>query len=425
MLTEQKLRKLKPKAKLYRAPDKNGLCVEVHPNGKKTWRYRYRFAGKATMATYGDYPDASLADARIAHAADIKMLRSGKNPNTERKAEKLRRKVANSNTFQGVAEDWLKRKQPEWTEKNEIKERGRLVNHVFPVIGKLPVAEVGVAHVRNVIDTIIKHGTIDTAHRVRQTMSCVFRFAIAHELASNDPAHALKDHLPSHRKQHYSHVTDSNLLGDLLRSIYGFTGQFPTACALRLAPMLLLRPGELRQGEWSEVDLDAAMWTIPAARMKLKKAIKLDPKALPHLVPLSTQAVSILRELHQFTGDGKFLFPGARDRKRPMSSATLNAALKRMGYESDVIQPHGFRHTASTALNEMARFLPQAIEEQLAHKKKGIEGVYNKARYLPARKEIMQAWADYLDDLRLGRPDCQPNGTAKDAVAIVPTATNF
>ena len=424
MLTENALRKLKPKATLYRKSDRNGLCLEIHPDGKKTWRYRYRFARKATMATYGNYPDVSLAEARTAHAADVKMLRSGKNPNTERKAEKLRRQIANSNTFQGIAEDWLKRKQPEWTEKNEIKERGRLVNHVFPFIGKLPIADVGVVHVGKVLDTIIKHGTVDTAHRVRQTMSCVFRFAVAHELASNDPAHALKDHLPAHRKQQYSHVTDSNLLGDLLRAIHGFTGQFPTACALKLAPMLLLRPGELRQGEWSEIDLDAAMWTIPAWRMKLKKAIKLDPKAPPHLVPLSTQVVSILRELHQFTGDGKFLFPGARDRKRPMSNATLNAALKRMGFDSDVIQPHGFRHTASTALNEMGRFLPQAIEEQLAHKKRGIEGVYNKAKYLPARKEIMQSWADYLDDLRLGRPIGQPDGTANDAIATIVAATN-
>lgn len=367
------------------------------------------------MATYGEYPDVSLADARVAHASDRKLLRGGKSPNVERKVEKLRRRMSNANTFKAVADDWLARKQADWTEKNAIKERGRLVNHVFPVIGILPISDVSVVHVRNVLDIILKHGTVDTAHRVRQTMSGVFRFAIAHELATGDPAHALKEHLPSHRKRHYSHITDPKQLVELLRAIHGFTGQFSTACALKLAPLLLLRPGELRQGEWSEIDLDAAMWTIPASRMKLRKAIKLDPKASPHLVPLSKQVVSILRDLHQFTGDGKFLFPGAQDRKRPMSNATLNAALKRMGFDSTVIQPHGFRHTASTALNEMG-FPSQAIEEQLSHKKRGIEGVYNKARHLPVRKRMMQAWSDYIDQLIDGS---QPIGSfIGDGVSI-------
>jgi len=393
MLTRTALAALKPREKDYPKADAHGLCIVVQPNGRKIWRYRYRFAGKARTLTLGDWPHVSLEEARRLRMAASDVLRSGRDPTAERKAETQRTLVAGASTFEAVGLEWLALKEHDWTEKNATKERGRLVNHVFPWIGKLPIAEIRTPEVRGILDRIVKHRNLDTAHRVRMTMSCVFRFAIAHERAERDPAAALADFLPTHRKKHFAHITDPKLLGDVLRAIHGFTGQYATGCALKLAPLVFLRPGELRQGEWAEVDLDGAMWTIPAARMKLNKAGKLDPSSPPHYVPLSRQALTILRELHALTGAGALTFPGVRDRNVPMSNATLNAALKRMGFDTDTIQPHGFRHTASTALHELG-FAPEAIEEQLSHRKRGVAGVYNKAKHLPARIKLMQAWAD-------------------------------
>lgn len=401
MLTRTALAALKPRDKDYPKADAYGLCIVVQPNGRKIWRYRYRFAGKARTLTLGDWPHVSIEQARRFRLAAADVLRSGRDPTAERKAETLRTRISAGDTFEAVAVEWLELKQHDWTDNNATKERGRLTNHVFPWLGKLPITEIRPAEVRSVLDRIVKHRNLDTAHRVRMTMSCVFRYAIAHERAERDPAHALADFLPAHRKKRFAHITDPKLLGELLRAIHGFSGQYVTACALKLAPLVFLRPGELRQGEWAEVDIANAVWTIPPARMKLAKAAKLDRSSEPHLVPLSRQAVAILRDLHALTGAGKLMFPGVRDRNQPMSNATLNAALKRMGFDTDTIQPHGFRHTASTALHEMG-FAPEAIEEQLSHRKRGVAGVYNVAKHLPARVKLMQAWSNYLDGLREG-----------------------
>ena len=400
-LTDTAIRKAKPESKPRRLFDGGGLYLEIAPNGGKWWRLKYRHAGKEKRLSLGTYPETDLKAARAKRDEARKLIAAGLDPSAERKAGTLRARSAGANTFESVALQWLELKQHDWTEKNAIKERGRLVNHVFPWIGKLPIAEVGTVEIRSILDRIVKGRNIDTAHRVRMTMSCVFRYAIAHERAERDPAAALADYLPAHRKKHFAHITDPTLLGELLRAIDGFSGQYATTCALKLAPMLFLRPGELRQGEWSEVDLDKALWAVPARRMKLNKASKLDPSSPPHLVPLSRQAVAVLRDLHALTGNGKLLFPGARHRDVPMSDATMNAALKRMGFDVDTIQPHGFRHTASTALNEMG-FPPEAIERQLSHRERGIAGVYNKAKHMPERVKLMQAWADYLDTLKNG-----------------------
>ena len=402
MLTEKKIRELSPKAKLYRHSDQRGLCIEIHPSGRKCWRYRFRFAGKATMASYGEYPLVTLAEARAAHASDIKILKAGKSPTLQRKLQKAEKSIAQGNTFSFVARLWLERQRRNWTANNYAKEEGRLRNHVLPYIGSLPVSEVGVVHIRQILERLDARGSLDTAHRVRQTTSAVFRYGIANEYGEKDPAEALRDYLPSHHKRNYSYITDARTLGELLRAIDGFSGCAPTKCALKLAPMLLLRPGELRQGEWAEVDLNSACWRIPPQRLKVPKSKKLSLSTPPHVVPLSRQAASILQELRLLTGHGKYLFPGARDPTKPMSNATLNAALVRMGFPREVIQPHGFRHTASTALNEMDRFPPHIIEAQLAHRKKGIEADYNKAQHLRTRLEIMQVWADHLDHLKLG-----------------------
>jgi len=401
MLTRTALAALKPRDKDYPKADAHGLCIVVQPNGRKIWRYRYRFAGKARTLTLGDWPRVSLEEARRMRMAAADVLRSGRDPTAERKADTQRTRVAAGDTFETVALEWLALKEHDWTENNATKERGRLVNHAFPWIGKLPIAEIRTAEVRGILDRIVKHRNLDTAHRVRMTMSCVFRFAIAHERAERDPAAALADFLPAHRKKHFAHITDPKLLGELLRAIHGFSGQYVTACALKLAPLVFLRPGELRKGEWVEIDFDAATWTVPPIRRKLNKAAKLDPTSPPHIVPLAKQALAILRELHALTGAGRLMFPGVRDINQPMSNATLNAALKRMGFGTDIIQPHGFRHTASTALHEMG-FAHEAIEEQLSHVKRGVAGVYNHAKHLPARAKLMQGWANYLDGLREG-----------------------
>ncbi|MBN8888511.1 MAG: integrase arm-type DNA-binding domain-containing protein [Rudaea sp.] len=400
-LTDTAIRQAKPTTKTRRMFDGGGLYLEIAPSGGKWWRLKYRHIGKEKRLSLGTYPETQLKIAREKRDEARKLIAQGMDPSAERKAEALRARILGANTFEAVALEWLELKRHDWTEKNEIKERGRLVNHCFPWIGKLPITEVGTVEIRGILDRIVKHRNLDTAHRVRQTMSCVFRYAVAHERAERDPAHALADFLPAHRKKHFAHITDPKLLGELLRAIHGFTGHYVTTCALKLAPLLFLRPGELRQGEWAEVDLDSALWTIPARRMKLAKAAKLDRDSPPHLVPLATQTVEILRELHALTGDCRLMFPGVRNRGLPMSDATMNAALKRMGFDTNTIQPHGFRHTASTALNEMG-FLPEAIERQLSHRERGIAGIYNKAQHMPERIKLMQTWADYLDTLRTG-----------------------
>ncbi|MFT3793033.1 MAG: integrase arm-type DNA-binding domain-containing protein [Rudaea sp.] len=399
MLTPSAVQNAKPQAKPYKLTDERGMFMLVQPSGAKWWRFTYRRpgTGKRNTLSLGTFPDVSLKRAREKRDEARALLADGIDPGERRKAEA----EAGEDTFEAVAEDWLALKARDWTQNNYVKERIRLFKHAVPWIGHMPIKDIGVSHVRSILDRVIKHGNIDTARRVRQTMSCVFRYAIAHERATNDPAHALVDFLPTHRKRNFAHVTDPARLGELLRAIYGYSGGYVVGAALKLAPLLLLRPGELRQGEWVEVDLDGALWAIPARRMKLKKAVKLDPTTPPHLVPLASQAVAILRELQLLTGQSKYLFPGARSRSVPMSNATMNAALKRMGFGTDVIQPHGFRHSGSTALHEIG-WSKDAIERQLSHKERGISGVYNKAQYMDERKKMMQAWADYLDGLRAG-----------------------
>lgn len=288
-----------------------------------------------------------------------------------------------------------------WVASQYNKEQRRLELHAFPWIGKTPIAELCAAEIRPLLDRLVKRDTLDMAHRLRQQISAVFRYAGRDDRVSRDPAGNLAGTLPEHTKRNYSTLTDPNDVAELLRSIEGFKGQFSTACALRLAPLLFVRPGELRAAEWVEVDLGTAQWRIPAARRKLKKKLKQDPNTPPHIVPLAKQAVAILHELQALTGHGKYLFPGARDAKRPMSNATINAALRRLGYDRETMTGHGFRHMASTLLNELG-WNPDAIERQLSHKGQGMRAVYNKAEYMEERRRMMQAWTDYLDTLKQG-----------------------
>lgn len=401
-LSDTTIRKAKAADKPQRLFDGGGLYLEIVPSGGKWWRLKYRFGGKEKRLSLGTYPDTGLADARERRDALRKLLAQGIDPGVQRKAEKAAGMERAANSFEAIAREWLAVKKPEWTAGQFAKECGRLENHAFPRIGALPIADIGVADVRPLFAHLVKQGHIEQAHRLRHQLSRVFRFAVATERASRDPAADLRDTLPARNPQNHPTITDPERVGELMRAINGFTGTFPVQCALKLASLWFCRPGEIRMAEWAHFDLDSAhpSYMVPPINRKLKKAAKENPTTPPHVVPLSRQALEILHDLRQVTGRGCYLFPGARDPKRHMSDGAINAALARLGYK-DVITGHGFRHMARTLLGEMG-WSPEALERQLSHKEPGVAGVYNKAQHLPERRKIMQAWADYLDSLRVG-----------------------
>lgn len=381
--------------------DGGGLFLHVTPAGRY-WRLKYRFAGKEKLLALGVYPEVSLAKARTRRDEARKRLQDDRDPSAERQAEKLRAKVAADNTFEAVAREWLEMKVHEWTPRQHDKERDRLENHVLPWIGRMPVADIGVPEIRPLLSRVVKRGHLEQAHRLRHQLSRVFRYAVATERATRDPAADLRDTLPARQRKNFPTITDPKQVGELLRAIDAYSGTFEVLCALKLAPLWFCRPGEIRLAEWAHFDLDGEhpCYTVPPANRKLRKAEKENPSTPPHIVPLSRQALAILRELQPLTGHGQYLFPGARTPRRPMSDGAVNMALARMGYKG-VITGHGFRHMARTLLGEMG-WSPEALERQLSHKEPGVSGVYNKAQHLPERRKIMQAWADYLDGLRAG-----------------------
>ena len=401
-LTDTAIRKAKPADKPQRLFDGGGMYLEVSPAGGKLWRLKYRYGGKEKRLALGAYPETSLADARERRDAARKLLAQGVDPGEQRKAVKAAGEERAANSFEVIAREWLAVKQPEWTPGQYGKERDRLENHAFPRIGALPIANIGVAEIRPLLVHVVKQGHIEQAHRLRHQLSRVFRFAIATERASRDPAHDLRDTLPARQPKNHPTITDPKQVGELMRAIDGFTGTFPVKCALQLAPLWFCRPGEIRMAEWAHFDLDSEhpIYAVPPINRKLKKAAKESPQTPPHIIPLSLQALEILRELHQLTGRGRYLFPGARDPTRHMSDGAINAALARIGYKG-IITGHGFRHMARTLLGEMG-WSAEALERQLSHKEPGVAGVYNKAQHLPERRKIMQAWAEYLDGLRSG-----------------------
>jgi integrase len=401
-LSDTAIRKAKPAEKTQRLFDGGGMYLEISPSGGKWWRLKYRFGGKEKRLSLGTYPDTSLSDARNRREAARKLLAAGADPGQQRKAEKAAGADRAANSFEVVAREWLAVKQPEWTPGQFAKERDRLENHAFPRIGALPVANIGVAEIRPLLMHLVKQNHIEQSHRLRHQLSRVFRFAVATERASRDPAADLRDTLPARQPKNHPTITDPAQVGELMRAIEGFTGTFSVQCALKLAPLWFCRPGEIRMAEWVHFDLESEnrSYTVPPVNRKLKKAAKENPQTPPHVVPLSRQALEILRELHPLTGHGRYLFPGARDPKRHMSDGAVNAALARLGYKG-IITGHGFRHMARTLLGEMG-WSAEALERQLSHKEPGVAGVYNKAQHLPERRKIMQAWADYLDSLRAG-----------------------
>jgi integrase len=388
-LTNILVEKAKPEGKTYRLTDERGLYLEVTPAGGKWWRLRYWFRTKENRLSLGTFPEVSLKEARRRRDEARQLLSNGIDPAAVRKGEK----EALADTFEAVAREWHGKYLPTWTPGHAATIMARLEANVFPWIGAKALREIGAPEVLSLLRRIEARGALETAHRVRGIVGQVFRYGVATGRADRDPTGDLRGALPPTEEKHHPTLTDPKAITDLLRALDGYQGSHVTRCALRLAPLVFVRPGELRQAEWPEVDLEAEEWRIPPERMKLRRL---------HIVPLSRQAVAIFRDLHPLTGSGRLVFPGLRSPARPMSENTVNAALRRLGYAKDEMTGHGFRSMASTILNEQG-WTPDAIERQLAHvEKSSVRAAYNYAEHLPERRRMMQAWADYLDALKAG-----------------------
>ncbi|MFP5464138.1 MAG: tyrosine-type recombinase/integrase [Gammaproteobacteria bacterium] len=389
-LTDTAVRNAKPATTPHKLADGGGMYLLTKPTGGKLWRLDYRHGGKRKTLALGVYPDVSLADARQRRDEARRLLAQDIDPGEHRKLTRdMQQRDADS--FEAVALEWHARFAPTWTKEHAARILQRLTLNVFPWIGARPVGEITAPELLTVLRRIEARGRLETAHRAHQNCGAVFRYAVATGRAERDPSGDLRGALPPASKRHHAAIVEPKAIAELLRALDGYTGSFVTACALRLAPLLFVRPGELRRAEWAEIDLDAAEWRIPAAKMKMRA---------PHVVPLSRQAVAILRELHPLTGRGRYVLTGARSTDRPMSENTVNAALRRLGYEKDVMTGHGFRSIASTTLHEQG-WPSDIIERQLAHAERNkIKAAYNRAEHLPERRRMMQAWADYLDGLK-------------------------
>lgn len=382
----------KPTNKLYAMTDERGLCIQIQPSGGKWWRFRYRFEGKAKMLSLGVYPDVGLKEAREKREEARKLLAAGVDPGENRKAQKASRIEVNSNSFEVLAREWLESRKSSVTPGQTAKTLAIFENDVFPWMGKTPVAEVEATAVLAVIRRIDQRGARYTAHRAKQRISQVMRYAIATGRAQRDPCPDLKGAIPPAQGENHPSLTDPASVGEMLRAFDGFKGTFSVSCALQIAPRVFVRPGELRKAEWAAIDLDKAEWRYFINKTKTE-----------HLVPLAKQVVDLLRELQPLTGHGRYVFPG-RDPQKTMSDAAVNAALRRMGYDTKTeITGHGFRAMARTILHEELHIKPEVIEHQLAHKVPDALGTaYNRTKFLKERKEMMQLWADYLDKLKAG-----------------------
>lgn len=390
-LTDVKIRNVKPSKKPQKLFDGGGLFLLVTPAGGKWWRLKYRFVGKEKQLSLGVYPDIDLKEARERRDQARKQLANNIDPGINRKAVKAAQLDSNANTYEVIAREWLDKQSAIRAPSHIKKITQRLERDVFPWLGKRPIAEITAPELLKVLRRIEERGVVETAHRALQNTGQIFRYAIATSRATHDLSRDLHEALTPIKRGHFAAMTDPKTVGGLLRAINGYEGSVITKCALRLAPLVFVRPGELRGAEWSEIDLDEATWNISAERMKLRIA---------HLVPLSIQAVSILRELHPITGAGRFVFPGARGKDRPMSDNAILAALRRMGFAKDEMSGHGFRAMARTILDEVLNVRPDYIEHQLAHAVRDPNGrAYNRTAHIAERRSMMQKWADYLDEV--------------------------
>jgi len=392
-LSDTVIRKAKPKTKTYKMADGGGLFLQFQPNGSKYWRLFYRFEGKQKLLALGTYPDVSLKLARERREEARKLLANSIDPNENRKAKKKTRLDSLENSFEVIAREWLASYMQNKTAGHSEKVVRRFERYVFPWIGNKPIADITPPEVLSAVRRIESLGTIETAHRTLNACGQVFRYAVQTGRALRDVTADLKGALPPTKSKHMATFTDPKEIAELLRAIDGFKGSYTVQCALKIAPMLFVRPGELRMAKWKDIDLDAAEWRYVVSKTKTD-----------HIVPLCKQVIAIFRELHPFSGYGEYVFQGARDPKKPMSDGTVNSAIRRLGYCTKTqITGHGFRAMARTALHERLEIDPHIIEHQLAHRVPDALGqAYNRTKFMKQRKEVTPTWADYLDGLKAG-----------------------
>lgn len=394
-LSDTSIRNAKPANKTYKLYDSDGLFIQITPNGGKWWRLKYRFNGKEKLLSLGTYPEVSLASARDKRDSARKLLASDPpiDPSEKRKTAKAENKLNTNNSFELIAREWWQSYMKDKKDSHKQKVIRRFENFLFPYIGNKPVATITAPQVLEPIKLIEKLNKLESAHRTLQAAGQVFRYAVQHGFALRDVTADLKGALPPRKVKHMAAFTEPKQIAELLRAIDSYKCTLTVQCALKLSPLVFVRPGELRQAKWRDIDLDAGEWRYLVSKTNTD-----------HLVPLSTQAIEILRTIQPISGHGEFVFHGLHSHLRPMSEAAINSALKRMGYDTQSeITGHGFRAMARTILHERLNIDPYIIEHQLAHKVPDTLGTaYNRTRFIEQRKDMMQKWADYLDELKAG-----------------------
>jgi integrase len=401
MLTYIQINAAKPRDKAWSLSDSQGLYLIIQPNGSKLWRFRYRFLDRQKTLHLGGWPQISLADARTRRDDAKKLVANGIDPALEKKRARIAAKHAAANTFEAVAQDWLVKCERDGLAPVTIEKISWLLDKAYPMIGNVPIAQITPHEALAVLRKIEATGAYESARRMRSVLSRVFRYGVATVRCDKDVAADLRGAIAVPKVKHFAAITRPSEVGALLRAIDGYTGHKVTVMAMRLSPHVLLRPGELRQAEWTDIDFDEAIWFIPAERMKMRR---------PHRVPLSRQGLAMLKELHEHTHWWKYLFPCLGKPRKAMSENAVNQGLRKLGYTTDQMTAHGFRAMAATLLNEMGEWNPDAIERQLAHVDTNqVRRAYARGEYWDERVRMMQHWSDYLDLLRDGgkvlRPD--------------------
>jgi len=391
----------RPREREYKLTDGAGLYLLVKPNGRKLWRLNYAYLGKQRTLSFGAWPDVGLADARERRDEARKLIAAGLDPSHEAKLADARAMLSEENSFKLVAEEWVAKQEREGMSEVTLSKIRWLLAKAYPRIGSRPVAKITPQEVLAVLRSIEATGRYESARRMRSVLGRVFRYAIATTRAEMDPSRDLRGALTVPKAKHLAAITTPKGAGELMRAIEGYTGHAITLFGLRLSAHLFVRPGELRQAEWSEFDFDRSVWNIPEQKMKMRR---------PHRVPLSTQVIALFEQLWELTGTGRYCFPSFRSPLRPMSENTVNAALRALGFSQEEMTAHGFRAMAATLLNETGKFNPDAIERQLAHMEtNAIRRAYTRGEYWDERVRMMQYWSDQLDEMRDGARVLKPN----------------
>lgn len=408
-LTDVAIRNAKPRAKAYKMGDSLGLFLLVQPSGGKLWRMKYRMHGREKKLGIGTYPEIGLSSARRRRDEARELLANGKDPSREKQQAKLRAKVAAANTFGEVAREYIEKRRREGLSTSTADKSEYYISRLGTAFARLPISTIAAPDILAVLRRIEAKGNYETARRVLQLAGRVFRYAVATARLTSDPSRDLRGALTSPTPRHYGAIIDPKRSGELLLAIDGYEGQVLTKLAMLLSPHVFVRPGELRHAEWEEIDLDGALWTIPATKMKMRKV---------HVVPLSRQSVEILRSAFAITGPSGYVFPSIRTQSRPMSENTINAGLRRLGFTGDEMTAHGFRSMASTLLNESGMWSPDAIERALAHGDKDrVRAAYHRGAHWKERVEMAQWWSDHLDELRNAAQGLRPT-SAQDGARV-------